>query len=121
MWLSFVPKTLSRKFFSATKASSHSLSTTSFYDSQSGKVVELSNVVRLWNLQAFESKTKEFSCSDASNAAEIPDANSSASIAFIKDAYSSQSDALSIQLLSGILGDKGYSRIILGTSLEDAN
>merc|ERR1719197_1857062 len=84
------------------------LSTTSFYDSQSGKVVELSNVVRLWNLQSFESRTKVFTSQDVDNRPVIPHANpDNATIALVKDAFSSQSNALSIQLLSGILGDNG--------------
>ena len=96
------------------------LSTTSFYDSQSGKVVELSNVVRLWNLQSFESRTKGFASQDVNNRPVIPHANpDNATIALVRDAFSSQSNALGIQLLSGILGDNGYTRIILATSLEE--
>ena len=96
------------------------LSTTSFYDSQSGKVVELSNVVRLWNLQSFESRTKVFASQDVNNRPVIPHANpDNATIALVRDAFSSQSNALGIQLLSGILGDNGYTRIILATSLEE--
>ena len=62
----------------------------------------------------------EFASHDVDYVSKIPPANlEDTYIALVKDAISSQSDALTIQLLSGILGDKGYVRIVLGTSEKE--